>query len=129
VAIRYKAGLPPEVLAHLYVKDHVACDLLVSGWQLRDVLLPNFKSKSNVFHFLADCVPPKRIAILFIKCFRFFDSLWDLDSKVVSPDPIFGLQFRDDSVSFLQNMSNRPRECRLSRDSSVCQIFSKLHWI
>jgi hypothetical protein len=91
VAIRYKAGLPPEVLAHLDVEDHMACDLLISGWQLRDVLVSKFKIWSNVFHFLADCIPPKRITILFVGEFCFFDGLWDLDSKLVGSYPIFDL--------------------------------------
>ena len=70
MAARHKSGLPAEVLHHFDIKHHMTFDLLVTGWYLRDVLFPNLKGWSNIFHLLANRLPPQAVTILMVQLFH-----------------------------------------------------------
>ena len=70
MAARHKSGLPAEVLPPFHIKHHMTFDLLVTRWYLRDVLFPNLEGRSNIFHLLANCLPPQAVTILMVQLFR-----------------------------------------------------------
>ena len=57
----HKPSLPTEVIPDLYVKDHMAADLLKSWWYVVLLDLEHFKGWPDVLHLYTDVIqfPPK----------------------------------------------------------------------
>ena len=79
----------------------MALYLLLTSWYLVYRIVPHLEGNMHVFHLLEDGVPPKRVAILFIKELGLFKVFWYSYAKIVSPDPVLGLDFCNYSVLLL----------------------------
>ena len=113
----HKLSLPAEVLPHFDIKHHMAFELLEPGWYLQDALFPDPESRSNIFHLLANCLPPQVVTILMVQLFRLLYRLWYPDPKLVSLNPVLGFDFGNYLVTFLQCIRNPPGKCRFHQYS------------
>ena len=101
MAAHHKSGLPVEVLPHFDIKHHMTFDLLVTGWYLRNVLFPDLKGQSNIFHLLANRLPPQVVTILMVQLFHLLFRFWYPDPKLQSSYPVLGFDFGNYTVVFL----------------------------
>ena len=101
MAARHKSGLPAEILPHFDVKHHMTFDLLVTGWYLRDALFPDLEGLSNIFHLLANGLPPQAVTILMVQLFRLLYRFRYPDPKLVSSNPVLGFDFGNYPVVLL----------------------------
>ena len=107
----------------------MTCNVLISWRQLWYVLLPNSKIWSDVFHLFSYGLPPKGIAVLFVKCLCLLRWLGDLDAKLVRSNPILRLQISNDTVAFFQHMPHPLCKWRVSCNTAMYRILGHLYRI
>ena len=118
-----------KVFPHLDIKYHMTCNILIPWRQLWYVLLLNFKSWSDVFHFFAYDAPPEGIAFFFAKWICLLNRLGDLDVKLVRPNTIIWLQLFNDTVAFFQHIQYSPCRFRVVCNTTLYRIFVHLYRI
>jgi hypothetical protein len=72
-----------------------------------------FKCRVNDFHFLADSILPKSIALLFVKPHRLFPVLGNLDTKLMSSQLVPSVGLGNSSIPELESLGAPPSECWL----------------
>ena len=118
-----------EVLPDLYVKDHMAVDLLKSWEYVMLLALEHFKGWPDVLHLFPDGLPPQVVAILSVETTSLFNGLWDPNPEFMSPKPILRLDFGYDPVPLLEYMGNPPCKCWFHRNTRCYCILSNLDGI
>jgi hypothetical protein len=115
---------------HLHVKDHGAGYFLIANRRSLPVR-KDFKSNTNVFHFIGNCVSPEGIAILFIKLVKsFFDGLRHFDAKFMGLFKVSRtslLHEQDDTVSLMENMGHPPVESWFVVNTKNFSIFGNFN--
>ena len=74
-----KPGLSFKVF-NIYVKDHVASDLLMSDW-VRVSKITNIERDLHVLRFFGDGILPKYVPIFLVEPNGLFKCIWDLDPE------------------------------------------------
>jgi hypothetical protein len=88
---------------HLYIKYHMAMDILV-GWGDLIFSIYYLECNSDILHLLPRRILPESVVILFVKSHTFIPALWSFNSKLVSPIVVTFEYSGDNYGASLQDM-------------------------